>query len=178
MLIIFNTYDCAIPLLQNTGNKPNEATPNLSPADDAVFDIKRVEIIDIHTRDEAIYLRRQSTDLTAILLAKRGYMPASPISPDLAVAFETLELFRLTRLRKPSMSTEAFAKVICDVYEVSTMFSHIFFYTTSHHSHSILTAGGIGLRLVIASTSIWRSIGLLMPVFSAPSVVTLRTGGS
>ncbi|KAH9846929.1 hypothetical protein C2E23DRAFT_872057 [Lenzites betulinus] len=61
-------------------------------------------------------VRREASDITIVVLAEQGYLAASPTSPTLAITFKTLEHFRLLRLRKPSFSVEAFAKVLCDSY--------------------------------------------------------------
>ncbi|KAG2156989.1 hypothetical protein DEU56DRAFT_905664 [Suillus clintonianus] len=54
----------------------------------------------------------------SVALMSRGYIGNAPHQPSFAVAIRTLELFRLLWLRKPSLSVEAFAKVICDTYAV------------------------------------------------------------
>ncbi|KAI9059827.1 hypothetical protein FKP32DRAFT_1613970 [Trametes sanguinea] len=59
---------------------------------------------------------RDADQTTVIAMAAQGYLATSPISPSLAITFNTLEHFRLLRLRKPSFSIEAFAKVLCDSY--------------------------------------------------------------
>ncbi|KAJ8454198.1 hypothetical protein ONZ51_g13169 [Trametes cubensis] len=61
-------------------------------------------------------IQRDAAQTTVIAMAQQGYLAASPISPSLAITFNTLEHFRLLRLRKPSFSIEAFAKVLCDSY--------------------------------------------------------------
>ncbi|KAI9069496.1 hypothetical protein FKP32DRAFT_1608414 [Trametes sanguinea] len=62
------------------------------------------------------HIRRNAHQTTVIALAEQGYLATSPASPSLAITFNTLEHFRLLRLRKPSFSIEAFAKVLCDSY--------------------------------------------------------------
>ncbi|KAI9059666.1 hypothetical protein FKP32DRAFT_1614124 [Trametes sanguinea] len=62
------------------------------------------------------HIRRDAAQTTAIAMAEQGYLATSPISPSLAITFNTLEHFRLLRLRKPSFSIESFAKVLCDSY--------------------------------------------------------------
>ncbi|KAF9489129.1 hypothetical protein BDN71DRAFT_1402123, partial [Pleurotus eryngii] len=47
-----------------------------------------------------------------------GYLGMTPITPNLAISLKTLELFRRLRLRKASLSVEAFAKVMCNYYNM------------------------------------------------------------
>lgn len=49
-----------------------------------------------------------------------GYLGNVPLNPSIAVSFKTLEMYRRIQLRKPSFSVEAFAKVTCDLYSVSS----------------------------------------------------------
>lgn len=79
-----------------------------------------ITIIDIYTLDsEAIIPRSADSTSPALSLVQAGYLGSTPVSPSFAVSLKTLELFRRLRLRKPSFSVEAFAKVICDLYAVS-----------------------------------------------------------
>ncbi|KAG2361657.1 hypothetical protein BDR07DRAFT_1451498 [Suillus spraguei] len=55
-------------------------------------------------------------ETAAEALVLSGYLGATPHSPTIAISLLTLELYRCLRLRKPSLSIEAFAKVICDLY--------------------------------------------------------------
>ncbi|EIW53126.1 uncharacterized protein TRAVEDRAFT_81512, partial [Trametes versicolor FP-101664 SS1] len=75
-----------------------------------------IDVVDMYTLARTAHIRREATDTTVIALAEQGYLAASPVSPTLAITFNTLEHFRLLRLRKPSFSVEAFAKVLCDSY--------------------------------------------------------------
>ncbi|KAI0674307.1 hypothetical protein C8Q78DRAFT_1014194 [Trametes maxima] len=61
-------------------------------------------------------IQRDAAETAVIAMARQGYLATTPISPTLAITFNTLEHFRLLRLRKPSFSLEAFAKVLCDSY--------------------------------------------------------------
>ncbi|KAH9847417.1 hypothetical protein C2E23DRAFT_741984 [Lenzites betulinus] len=75
-----------------------------------------LDIVDIYTLARTAAIRRGAQELTVISLAQQGYLATTPTYPTLAITFNTLEHFRLLRLRKPSFSMEAFAKVICDSY--------------------------------------------------------------
>ena len=57
--------------------------------------------------------------MTAVkALMIQGYLATSPVDPTLAISIKTLELFRRLRCRKASLSVEAYAKVLCDLYAV------------------------------------------------------------
>ncbi|OCH83864.1 hypothetical protein OBBRIDRAFT_815682 [Obba rivulosa] len=85
----------------------------------SVLDSITVDVIDIYTLDSSAYISRSADSRSAAEdMALRGYLATTPVSPTLAISFKTLELFRRLRLRKPSFSVEAFAKVICDFYAI------------------------------------------------------------
>ncbi len=78
-----------------------------------------IRVIDIYTLEEVVEIKPlASTKSGAAALVMQGYIGASPVKPSLAISIKTLELFRRLRLRKASLSAEAFAKVICDYYLV------------------------------------------------------------
>ncbi|KAG1781307.1 hypothetical protein EV702DRAFT_1177559 [Suillus placidus] len=54
---------------------------------------------------------------TAEALVLASYLGTTPQAPSIAISITTLELYHRLRLRKPSLSVEAFSKVICDLYE-------------------------------------------------------------
>lgn len=78
-----------------------------------------VTVVEIFTMEEdvTIYQRPESTSV-AVELAIHGYLAKTPHKPEVAVGFRTLELFHRVRLRKASLSVEAFTRVICDYYNV------------------------------------------------------------
>ncbi|KAI9061959.1 hypothetical protein FKP32DRAFT_1574922 [Trametes sanguinea] len=92
------------------------ADQGTSARDDA-YDFE-IAVVDLQTLASTARIRRRADQTTVVALAQQGYMATSPISPTLAVSFNTLELFHRLRLRKPSLSVEAFAKVICDYYAI------------------------------------------------------------
>jgi hypothetical protein len=95
---------------------PPQSNPTSStPSDDYDFDIT---VINIFTLQKACKIPRSATDQTAPALVRSGYIGNTPERPSLAISIKTIELFRKLRLRKPSFSVEAFAKVICDYYVV------------------------------------------------------------
>jgi hypothetical protein len=93
--------------------KPNPTSSTISENYD--FDI---DIIDIFTLQRTCHIPRTAVDKTATALVRCGYIGNTPERPSFAISINTIELFRKLRLRKPSFSVEAFAKVICDCYVV------------------------------------------------------------
>lgn len=77
-----------------------------------------IDVVDMYSLARSAHVQRDATQTTVIALAEQGYLASTPVSPTLAITFNTLEHFRLLRLRKPSFSLEAFAKVLCDSYAV------------------------------------------------------------
>jgi hypothetical protein len=97
------------------------AAPSESPYN---FTIEAVDIYSLQI--SALIQRSEDSKSPAVALVDCGYLGTTPTSPTLAISLRTLELYRCIRLRKPSFSIEAFAKVICDLYMVyfSDYFSH------------------------------------------------------
>lgn len=79
-----------------------------------------IEVLDIYSLENRRTFLRNADQRTPVALAQAGYLAASPLHVSLAISFKTLALFRTLRLRKPSLSFEAFAKVICDSYNVQS----------------------------------------------------------
>ena len=78
-----------------------------------------VDAYDIFTRTARLTIQRRADSISpAIDLIRHGYLAKSPTKPTVAVAITTLELLYRLRQRKPSFSIEAFAKVVCDYYNV------------------------------------------------------------
>ncbi|KAG1743994.1 uncharacterized protein EDB91DRAFT_1236582 [Suillus paluster] len=72
-----------------------------------------VNTIDIFTLESSASISQSADCLSpSVALISHGYTGNTPHQPSFAVAIQTLELFCLLRLRKPSLSVEAFAKVI------------------------------------------------------------------
>ena len=77
-----------------------------------------VTVMDIFTMAEDVTVHRPATSTApAVDIALHGYLCKTPGKPKIAVGFQTLELFHRVRLRKASLSVEAFTRVICDYYE-------------------------------------------------------------
>ncbi|KAG1729165.1 hypothetical protein EDB19DRAFT_1913537 [Suillus lakei] len=76
-----------------------------------------INVINIYTLVTTANIHSAATIETAAeALVLSGYLGAIPHSPTITISLSTLELYRCLRLRKPSLSIEAFAKVICDLY--------------------------------------------------------------
>ncbi|KAI0069909.1 hypothetical protein K474DRAFT_1609657 [Panus rudis PR-1116 ss-1] len=78
-----------------------------------------IPVYNILTNALSVTVYRPADSLSpAVDLAEHGYLAKTPISPTVAVSFSTLTLFHRLRLRKPSLSFEAFTKVVCDSYSL------------------------------------------------------------
>lgn len=106
---------------------PSNATPGNPNSDNTVVEDTMpagtveysVHVFEIFTLQDMLTIERpQSSSSVAVDLAENGFLPKTPTLPSFAVGFRTLELFHRLRLRKPSLSVEAFTHVICDYYMV------------------------------------------------------------
>lgn len=80
-----------------------------------------ISTVDIYTLATSSLIHRGENSISpSIALAEHGYLGNAPENPSLAISLKTLELYYRLRLRKPSFSVEAFARVICDLYMVRT----------------------------------------------------------
>ena len=81
-------------------------------------------VYEIFTMERSYTVRRPQTSISAAVdFAEHGFLVKTPTLPNVAIGFQTLELFHRLRLRKPSMSAEAFTQVICDYYMVFVLFA-------------------------------------------------------
>lgn len=83
--------------------------------DDLKFTITAV---DLYSLSETAEISRREDQLTATAIVEAGYLGNSPNHPSVVISLRTLELYTTIRRRKASMSFEAFAKVLCDLYMV------------------------------------------------------------
>ena len=84
-----------------------------------------VSVFEIFTmQTQLVVLRPDDSTSPPIDLARHGFLTKTAVKPTVAVGFRTLELFHRTRLRKPSLSVEAFMRVICDYYKVRLYCTH------------------------------------------------------
>ena len=100
----------------------NKMTPP-SPEDDRYP--YSLAVLDIFTMEQHLTIHQSRPDSPVpVNLALHGFLAKTPSVPTIAIGFRTLELFHRVRLRKASMSVEAFTKVICDYYEVLLFLSY------------------------------------------------------
>ena len=79
-----------------------------------------IRVLDFYTLQNEVKYSVRAGQRTSEALVSAGYLPNSPTSPSIAISIKTLELLRCLRLFKASFSTEAFTKLICHSYLVST----------------------------------------------------------
>ena len=100
------------------------------PADETGGETIEIRVIDIYSLQQMATITVLPTSRSvAESLTTNGYIGNGPERPSLAVSIRTLELFRRIRLRKASFSIEAFAKVVCDLYNVRFIFYSVNFVT-------------------------------------------------
>ncbi len=109
-----------IPLLaedymqwQCNGNSPSAELP---PSE---YDVE-IDIVDLFSSERVAVIHRHPDQELARALVVHGYLGTTPVRPELAISLRTLEHFRLLRLFKPSFSVEAFTKLLCYNYVVSS----------------------------------------------------------
>ncbi|KAG1850194.1 hypothetical protein DFJ58DRAFT_716828 [Suillus subalutaceus] len=83
-------------------------------SNDYSFSITTVNIFTLSTC--ATFHRLEDSLSPVQSLVSAGFLGNAPHNPSIAISLRTLEHYRLLRLCKPSLSIEAFAKVICDSY--------------------------------------------------------------
>ncbi|KAF6757867.1 hypothetical protein DFP72DRAFT_1108913 [Ephemerocybe angulata] len=92
----------------------NAASP--SPSNRTDLDL-HIATADLYTLEKEATIPRRDDQMSMVALVEAGYLGNSPLSPSLAISLKTLELFKVIRQRRPSFSFEAFAKVLCDLYQ-------------------------------------------------------------
>ncbi|KAG1745379.1 uncharacterized protein EDB91DRAFT_1236322 [Suillus paluster] len=84
---------------------------------DYSFSINTVDIFTLSTR--TTFHRLEDSISPVQSLISTGFLGNAPHNPSIAISLRTLEHYRLLHLRKPSLSIEAFTKVICDSYLIA-----------------------------------------------------------
>ncbi|KDR74552.1 hypothetical protein GALMADRAFT_141579 [Galerina marginata CBS 339.88] len=79
-----------------------------------------IKCVDLYSLSSSIHVACSSSMTVHVAMMLQGFPPTSHVDPTLAVSIKTLELFRRLRNRKASLSVEAYAKVLCDLYAVSS----------------------------------------------------------
>lgn len=102
--------------------------------DESAHYLYTVFIFNIFLGLRSVTLSRRSDSLSLTLdFIAQGILVKTPTSPNVGIAIKTLELFYRIQLQKPSMSAEAFAKILCDYHKVR--FITAIGYMFSIHSH-------------------------------------------
>jgi hypothetical protein len=118
----------SLPSESHGGNMstPQPSSPSSSGSTSDPFSSYdfNINTIDIYTLQCNRNIHRTSEMKTAVALMSHGLLSNVPLLPSIALSLTTLELYRRLRLRKPSFSVEAFAKVVCDLYMVGWI-SHL-----------------------------------------------------
>ena len=84
-------------------------------------------VFDIWSLARTITIRRDAESTSAAVdLMKHGFLAKSPSRPTVAISLKTLQLLYRLRQRKASFSIEAFAKVLCDYYQVRPLYIRYF----------------------------------------------------
>ena len=86
---------------------------------DAYWEVKTIDIWSLS--QTLTVLRDRNSNSPALDFIRHGYITKTAAAPTIAVSVRTLELLYRIRQRKASFSIEAFAKVVCDYYGVSTL---------------------------------------------------------
>jgi hypothetical protein len=95
-----------------------QAIPHQSTSSSLDFTIP---VLDVYSMQTAAMISRDIDSKSAAeAIVLNGYLGTTPENPQLAVSLRTLELYLRIRIRKPSFSLEAFAKVACDLYGVGS----------------------------------------------------------
>lgn len=69
------------------------------------------------TSEELTILPSDKTIPSAIV--RQGVIPTSPISPNVGISVQCLELFHVAKLRTPHLSIHSWVKTLCDIHSVS-----------------------------------------------------------
>ncbi|KAJ3527564.1 hypothetical protein NM688_g8112 [Phlebia brevispora] len=77
-------------------------------------------VYNIFTLDVQKTIMRPASSTQPLLdMAAAGYLGKTAVNPTVGISFKTLELLYRLRQRQPSLSLEAFMKVVCDYYSIS-----------------------------------------------------------
>ncbi|KAF8507900.1 hypothetical protein BU17DRAFT_78031 [Hysterangium stoloniferum] len=73
------------------------------------------------TADSSVYLIHVVDLFNSFIisaLVRQGLMPSAPLSPSVCITIKALELYRVTHLRSPRLSIQAWVKTLCDMHGV------------------------------------------------------------
>ena len=78
-----------------------------------------LDLYDLFSLESTLKISRDPGSVSPALdFMCRGYLTKTTKAPNVAVSLRTLELLYRLRQRRASFSVEAFAKVVCDYYQV------------------------------------------------------------
>jgi len=69
--------------------------------------------------DPRFAVLQRDNELANISLIQNGLLGCTPMSPELAITFQCLELYHQLRRRQSSFSIQAYTKVLCVLHGVS-----------------------------------------------------------
>jgi hypothetical protein len=84
---------------------------------------------DMYKGRTAVSLALQEDEAFTVSLVKAGIMPCTPMHPELGIAIEVLELFRVLTSRCPQVSIQVFVKTLATQSAVSTPYIQLCFLT-------------------------------------------------
>ncbi|KAJ7852702.1 hypothetical protein B0H13DRAFT_1904475 [Mycena leptocephala] len=89
------------------------ALPPAAEADvDGAYGIKVVDMFSTYIVHAPLH---KTDEFVVSSLVGQGLFPCSPFAPKLAVTTRVLEMFRVNRLRCPSLSIQSWVKSLCDL---------------------------------------------------------------
>lgn len=112
-------------------------------------------------------------ELANVALVKEGLLGCSPVSPEVAVSLDTLELYHRLRRRHPQLGIQAMARALCDLHNVSQTFDTASCVLMLCRSRTQLPCVNICLWQL---TCTWRSCARCSNASISPSSATARTG--
>lgn len=110
---------------QHNTPDPTSGSPSNKSADASSEWDFSIATVDLFTLATEVRITRTEDQAAAVALVCHGYIGNAPQRPSLAFSLRTLEHFRRLRLYKPSFSTEAYVKLLCHYYVVSSLFEWI-----------------------------------------------------
>lgn len=113
-----------------------------------------VQVFDLYTLQARAIIPHpeDSTRTVPGELVLAGYIGSAPIKPTLAFDIRTLQLYHQIRLRQPSLSIQAFVRVICDSYQVRALPASTFTYITNYLPSRLHTVVGTTRRFPMPTT--------------------------
>ena len=130
-------------------------TPPTDEVPPVVLNIEwELEVYDLFSLESTLKISRDPSSVSPALdFIRHGYITKTTKAPNVAVSLRTLELLYRLRQRRASFSVEAFAKVVCDYYQVSTTFPWTLIFLTFLRRFPIAHTFATYFRIRSRSTS-------------------------